>query len=66
MPLVMGVAVAGWIASFGWGLEFDKGARRLTGAFESDVGPTHSRGGELGNDDQLVAEIWGSRDSRSR
>jgi hypothetical protein len=35
----MGVAVTGWIAWFRWGLEFDKGARRLTGAFESDIGP---------------------------
>jgi hypothetical protein len=39
----MGVAVTGWIAWFGWGLEFDKGARRLTGAFESDVGPSRLR-----------------------
>jgi hypothetical protein len=41
LTLIMGVAVPGWIAWFGWGLEFDKGARRLTGTFQSNVGPSH-------------------------
>jgi hypothetical protein len=57
----MGVAVTGWIAWFGWGLEFDKGARRLTGAFESDVGPSHAWRGELGNDDKLVCGNMGEQ-----
>jgi len=61
LPLVMGVAVTGWIAWFGWGLEFDKGARRLTGAFESDVGPSHAWRGELGNDDKLVCGNMGEQ-----
>ena len=62
----MGVVVAGRITWFGWGLEFDEGACRLTGTFESDVGSSHARCGELGNDDKLVCGNMGSRDSRRR
>jgi hypothetical protein len=61
LPLVMGVAVTGWIAWFGWGLQFDKGARRLTGAFESDVGSPHARRGEFRHDDKLVCGNMGEQ-----
>ena len=57
----MGVAITGWIAWFGWGLEFDKGARRLTSAFESAVGSSHARRGELRNDDKLVRGNMGEQ-----
>ena len=57
----MGVAVTGWIAWFGWGLEFDEGARRLTGAFEGDVGPSYARRGELRNDNKLVCGNMGEQ-----
>jgi len=57
----MGVAVTGWIAWFGWGLEFDKGAGRLTGAFKSDVGSSHARRGELGDDDKLICGNMGGQ-----
>jgi hypothetical protein len=54
LPFVVGVAIAGRIGGFRWGLQFDEGAGRLTGAFERDVGPADARRREFGNDDQTV------------
>ncbi|MCI0735042.1 MAG: hypothetical protein L0Y50_02010 [Beijerinckiaceae bacterium] len=61
LTLIMGIAVTCWITWFGWSLELNESAGRLTGAFQSNVGPSHARRGELGNDNKLVCGNLGEQ-----